>query len=83
LAKPGGAASAQQDHCSDGAFTVARRISKRSIETKLEKDFPMKKQRHLLAGTLLMSVMWAVPTFAQDYDLVINNGRVMDPETPV
>lgn len=41
----------------------------------------MKKQRHLLAGTLLMSVMWAVPTLAQDYDLVINNGRVMDPET--
>ena len=41
----------------------------------------MKKQRHLLAGTLLMSVMWAVPTLAQDYDLVINNGRVIDPET--
>ena len=41
----------------------------------------MKKQRYLLAGTLLMSVIWAVPTFAQDYDLVINNGRVIDPET--
>ena len=41
----------------------------------------MKKQSHVLTGTLLMSVIWAVPTFAQDYDLVINNGRVMDPET--
>ena len=51
------------------------------IETELEKDLAMKKQRHLLAGTLLMSVMWAVPILAQDYDLVINNGRVMDPET--
>ena len=41
----------------------------------------MKKQSHVLTGTLLMSVIWVVPTFAQDYDLVINNGRVMDPET--
>ncbi|MGA9411202.1 MAG: hypothetical protein WBV78_12265, partial [Roseobacter sp.] len=41
----------------------------------------MKKQRHILAGTLLMGVIWAVPTLAQDYDLVINNGRVIDPET--
>ena len=28
-----------------------------------------------------MSVMFAVPALAQDYDLVITNGRVMDPET--
>ena len=41
----------------------------------------MKKQRQLLIVTLLMSVMCAMPTLAQDYDLVINNGRVMDPET--
>ncbi|SLN59517.1 D-aminoacylase [Roseovarius gaetbuli] len=41
----------------------------------------MKKPRHLLAGTFLLSVMCAVPALAQDYDLVINNGRVMDPET--
>ena len=41
----------------------------------------MKEQRHLLIGTILMSVMCAVPALAQDYDLVINNGRVMDPET--
>ncbi|MCK0155466.1 hypothetical protein MWU49_17250 [Alcanivorax sp. S6407] len=41
----------------------------------------MKKQRHLLIGTLLMSVMGAMPALAQKYDVVINNGRVMDPET--
>ena len=41
----------------------------------------MKKRRNLLTGTLLLSVMCAVPALAQDYDLVINNGRVMDPET--
>jgi N-acyl-D-glutamate deacylase len=44
-------------------------------------DISMKKQRHLAIGTLLMSVMFAVPALAQDYDLVITNGRVMDPET--
>jgi N-acyl-D-glutamate deacylase len=41
----------------------------------------MIKQRQLLIGSLLMSVMFAVPALAQDYDLVITNGRVMDPET--
>ena len=41
----------------------------------------MKKQRQLLVATLLMSVMCAMPTLAQDHDLVINNGRVIDPET--
>ena len=41
----------------------------------------MKKQRQLLVVTLLMSVMCAMPTLAQDHDLVINNGRVIDPET--
>ncbi|MCK0155465.1 amidohydrolase family protein [Alcanivorax sp. S6407] len=41
----------------------------------------MKKQRHLLIGILLMSVMGAMPAMAADYDVVINNGRVMDPET--
>ena len=41
----------------------------------------MKKRINLLTGTILLSVMCAVPTLAQDYDLVINNGRVMDPET--
>ena len=53
------------------------------MQTKIEKGFPMKKQRYLLAGTLLMSVMWAVPTFAQDYDLVINNGPGHGPRDPV
>ena len=47
----------------------------------MEMAIPMKKQRYLLIGTLLISVMCAVPASAQDYDLVINNGRVMDPET--
>jgi len=41
----------------------------------------MKKKKRLLIGTLLMSVMCAVPALAQDYELVINSGRVMDPET--
>jgi N-acyl-D-glutamate deacylase len=44
-------------------------------------ELPMKLQRHLLIGTLLMSVMGAVPALAQDYDLVIVDGRVIDPET--
>jgi N-acyl-D-glutamate deacylase len=44
-------------------------------------DISMKRQRDLLIWTLLMSVMCAVPALAEDYDLVINNGRVMDPET--
>jgi N-acyl-D-glutamate deacylase len=39
------------------------------------------KRRQLLIGSLLMSVMFAMPALAQDYDVVINNGRVMDPET--
>ena len=39
------------------------------------------KRRQLLIGTLLMSVMCAAPSFAQDYDLVIIDGRVIDPET--
>jgi hypothetical protein len=47
----------------------------------MELEIPMKKKIHLLIGTLLMSVMCAVPALAQDYDIVINNGRVMDPET--
>ncbi|MCV2874589.1 aminoacylase [Defluviimonas sp. WL0050] len=41
----------------------------------------MKNQKHILTGTFLLSVMCSVPALAQDYDLVINNGRVMDPET--
>jgi N-acyl-D-glutamate deacylase len=44
-------------------------------------DISMQKQSICLIGTLLMSVMCAVPALAQDYDVVINNGRVMDPET--
>ncbi|MCL2919247.1 amidohydrolase family protein [Shewanella litorisediminis] len=41
----------------------------------------MKIQGHLLIGTLLTSVMGTMPALAQKYDVVINNGRVMDPET--
>ncbi len=32
-------------------------------------------------GFLALILMMAVPAMANDYDLVINNGRVMDPET--
>jgi hypothetical protein len=40
----------------------------------------MKRLRCALAAA---AVMFAVPAFAQQYDLVINGGRVMDPETNV
>jgi len=32
-------------------------------------------------GLLICMTALAVPALAQDYDLVINSGRVMDPET--
>jgi len=32
-------------------------------------------------GSLILALVLAMPAMAQDYDLVINNGRVMDPET--
>lgn len=32
-------------------------------------------------GCLVLALTLAVPAMAQDYDIVINNGRVMDPET--
>ena len=35
----------------------------------------------VLLGLLILSLMLVVPAVAADYDLVINNGRVMDPET--
>jgi len=38
----------------------------------------MKRLIGILATTV---VMFAPPSFAQQYDLVINGGRVMDPET--
>ena len=37
--------------------------------------------RSLLTGLMILGVTVAPPVVAQDYDLVINNGRVMDPET--
>jgi hypothetical protein len=37
--------------------------------------------RSLLTGLMILGVAVAPPVVAQDYDLVINNGRVMDPET--
>ncbi len=36
---------------------------------------------YLTVGSLILSVLAAPPLFAQDYDLVITGGRVMDPET--
>ncbi|MBC2734059.1 MAG: hydrolase [Desulfobacteraceae bacterium] len=39
------------------------------------------KQLRVLCGLLALSLMVVMPAAAADYDLVINNGRVMDPET--
>ena len=41
----------------------------------------MKEQRLKTLGVALLSVALSGSAYAQDYDLVINNGRVMDPET--
>jgi N-acyl-D-glutamate deacylase len=35
----------------------------------------------LIAGSLILNALAATTLFAQDYDLVINGGRVIDPET--
>ncbi|EAV43529.1 D-glutamate deacylase [Stappia aggregata IAM 12614] len=48
---------------------------------QIEKDNGMTKRKRLLVSTLILGVMSVVPAYAQNYDLVINNGRVMDPET--
>lgn len=39
------------------------------------------KSMFKILGTVLSVLMLALPAMAADYDLVINNGRVMDPET--
>ena len=39
------------------------------------------KRLKILLGLLVLSLMMVMPAVAADYDLVINNGRVMDPET--
>ena len=39
------------------------------------------KRIGMLLGCLALSLMLVMPAMAADYDLVINNGRVMDPET--
>ena len=39
------------------------------------------KRLGMLFGLLALSLMAVMPAVAADYDLVINNGRVMDPET--
>ena len=38
-------------------------------------------KRHLLTGSFIVALVTATSAFAQDYDLVITGGRVMDPET--
>jgi len=38
-------------------------------------------KRFLFVGSLILNVLAASTLFAQDYDLVITGGRVMDPET--
>jgi hypothetical protein len=37
--------------------------------------------KHLICVLATAAVMFAAPAFAQQFDLVINGGRVMDPET--
>ena len=39
------------------------------------------KRLRVLFGLLALNLMVVMPAVAADYDLVINNGRVMDPET--
>ncbi|MFC1765783.1 amidohydrolase family protein [Planctomycetota bacterium] len=39
------------------------------------------KRLKVLLGLLALGLMMVMPAVAADYDLVINNGRVMDPET--
>jgi len=39
------------------------------------------KRLRVLFGLLALNLMVVMPAMAADYDLVINNGRVMDPET--
>ncbi len=39
------------------------------------------KRLRMLFGLLALSLMVVMPSAAAEYDLVINNGRVMDPET--
>ena len=39
------------------------------------------KRLRVLCGLLALSLMMVMPAVAADYDLVISNGRVMDPET--
>ena len=39
------------------------------------------KRHGMIFGLLVLGLMAAAPGMAADYDLVINNGRVMDPET--
>jgi N-acyl-D-glutamate deacylase len=41
----------------------------------------MSKTLHLTTTTIIAGLLSVSAAFAQDYDLVINNGRVMDPET--
>ena len=41
----------------------------------------MTLRRKLLSSVIMLNTLAATAVFAQDYDLVINNGRVMDPET--
>ena len=38
-------------------------------------------KQYLIAGSLILNVLAAPVLFAQEYDLVITGGRVMDPET--
>ena len=39
------------------------------------------KRKSILLSAFISTLVMAMPALAVDYDLVINNGRVMDPET--
>ncbi len=39
------------------------------------------KRLRISLSLLILTLVMAMPAMAADYDLVINNGRVMDPET--
>jgi len=46
-----------------------------------KKESKMKNLKRLLITAVALSLSMAVPAMAADYDLVIKNGRVIDPET--
>ncbi|WP_220452552.1 hypothetical protein [Colwellia sp. RSH04] len=46
-----------------------------------QKEESIMKRRNILLSTIMSSLILAMPAFAADYDIAINGGRVIDPET--